>query len=121
MVTQIRLSVLVVAAFTTSCGLPVENDNALATKIERKLIAKHPDIVLKRFARFYSHDSVGFVSAIYVFGNEGYEPIAGKAGQIYWVSPQNLPVVDDGGCSIINLSYHKWTGTLVSVACNGFA
>jgi hypothetical protein len=108
-------------AFLAASGFFKSSDSALASKIERRVIAAHPDFDFARYARFYSRDNTGFVSGIYLFANEGYEPYYGKTGHSYWVSQSDLPVIDDGGCSVINVTYNSLTKTLISFTCNGDA
>lgn len=107
--------------FGSACQKDDDTDKVLSSKIEKHLVAKHSDIDLKRFARFYAHENLGSVSAVYLFANPGYEPMEGEAGKVYWVSTEEMPEVMDGGCSVINLAYNKITDTLISVSCNGDA
>jgi hypothetical protein len=108
-------------ALIAACDFSKSSDSVLASKIERQAIAAHPDFDVARYARFYSHGNAGFVSGIYLFANEGYEPYYGKTGHSYWVSSSDLPIVDDGGCSVINVNYNSLTKTLISFTCNGDA
>lgn len=100
---------------------PSSADNALSTVIEAQVIAAHPEVKLKRYARFYSQENEDYVVGTYLFANEGYEPLEGRAGETYWVEPSDVPMVMDGGCSVFNVRYHILTETLVSAFCNGDA
>ena len=96
-------------------------DGVTSTEIERQFAAAHPDVPLDRVARFYARERDGSIRAIYLFANEGYDPIEGKAGQSTWTSPDDLPLVFDGGCSVINVNYDPVNRKLKSVYCNGVA
>lgn len=115
------VAIVGLTVFGAACQQGDVTNKALSSKIEKQLVAKHSDIDLQRFARFYAHENSVSVSAVYLFANSGYEPMEGEAGKVYWVSSKDMPEVMDGGCSVINLSYNKITDTLVSVFCNGDA
>lgn len=96
-------------------------DSEIAKVIELRLLKTHRDIELERFARFYSHVDSNHVEATFLFANAGYQPIVGQAGHAHWVSPDQVPRVMDGGCSVINIRYHVPSKTIVSMFCNGDA
>jgi hypothetical protein len=104
-----------------ACASGDRDHDDLAADIERQVVAAHPDVHLERFARFYAHDGEGSVTAIYLFANEGHEPIIGKVGERRWTAREKLPLVNDGGCWVINVKYNVPRHQLVSVECNGVA
>jgi hypothetical protein len=116
-----RAAIIGLTVFGSACQTDDNTDKMLSLKIEKHLIAKHSDIDLNRYARFYVHDNFVSVSAVYLFANPGYEPSQGEVGHVYWVSTNELPDIMDGGCSVINLKYNTITDKLVSVFCNGDA
>jgi hypothetical protein len=44
-----------------------------------------------------------------------------KRPEVYIVAEDGLPVVSDGGCSVVNLLYDLKTSRTVSLSCNGIA
>lgn len=102
-----------------------EPDAAISTRIEANFVAKHSDVDLYKFARFYVHNNYGSVSALYIFKNssdrywtENNRSFPIQPGKVYWVERSELPNVMDGGCTVINVSYNTITDALVSVECN---
>ncbi len=50
------------------------------------------------------------------------QPESIEAGQRLWMrNEMDLPVIHDGGCSVINVTFDPQTRKLEQVACNGFA
>lgn len=50
------------------------------------------------------------------------QPESIKSGQRRWMSNEtSLPVIEDGGCSVINVIFDPRTRKVKWVACNGFA
>jgi hypothetical protein len=93
----------------------------IAAKIELLVVASHPDLSLKRFARFYAREGDSSITGIYLFANEGQQPIEGKAGEVTWTTPDKLPAVEDGGCSVVTVKYDLRHDRLTGVECNGDA
>jgi hypothetical protein len=114
-----RTALFIILLVPAACDRRASNDSATAAEIERKVIAAHPDLSMKRFAQFYARESSGTVTAVYLFANEGYQPPEGRAGQSTWTAPEKLPVVEDAGCAVITVKYDPSHQKLSSVACNG--
>lgn len=114
-------SLFALVTLTSGCSRSNNADRVLATDIERQVATAHPDIAIERFARFYAHEQNGSVQAVYLFANEGYVPIAGKAGTSRWTTVDDLPVVYDGGCTVLNIRYDARNRKLLWVECNGDA
>lgn len=111
-------AVVALAAFVAACGSPRASDAATAAEIERQVVAAHPGITLKRYARFYAREADGSVSGRYLFANEGYEPPEGKAGRVAWTTAAKLPIVEDGGCAVITVRYDPDQKRLTAFECN---
>ena len=99
------------------CGR-TERDSVIATEIERQVTAMRPDVKPHHYARFYAHDVLGSVRSIWVVP-EGYSPLFGRPGTTSWVAVADLPVINDGGCTVIEISYISLTNEVWSVECGG--
>ena len=99
-------------------GSTAPTDFALANEIERQVGATRPDIPLQRYARFYARVDDETVAGVYAYANEGYEPIAGRAGEIVWTSREALPVIHDGGCTVLSINFDVRTNRLTRLECN---
>ena len=109
---------LVAAATVGGCRQSLPENGVLATRIERQVVASHPDVRLERYARFYAHGPNASIQAVYVYANVGYEPMYGRSGQTVWTTPAELPVISDGGCTVLNIEYDAVADALRSVRCN---
>ena len=104
---------------TTGCDHTSSAAETIASDIESKVLAKYPDVSpLDRWARFYASTPTGTVKAVYIYANEGVQPIAGRAGQREWVEPEALPEIYDGGCNVLTVEYGVEARALTSVACS---
>jgi hypothetical protein len=112
---------LILLGLAAACTPIADRDKALAAEIERQVAAAHPSLPMKRFARFYAHETDGSIRAVYLYANEGSEPILGKAGSVIWTTPDKLPVVYDGGCSVVTVTYDPGPKKLTGARCNGVA
>ncbi len=112
------LAFLFLAAAPGAAPVP-PGDDEIAAQVESAVLARHRDIPLQRYARFYAHLPDGRVRAVYVFSNEGYPSTAGTPGEREWVDVARLPEIADGGCTVLNLEYDVRAGRLRSLDCNG--
>lgn len=100
---------------------------------------------LSSYARYYAFEDDGLVKGIYVPGYHAPNPhdtceelladfttravpcppeIGGNrllAGQRAWVERTKLPLVLDGGCSVVTVIYDPKADRVESVTCNGEA
>ncbi len=98
---------------------------------------------LSDYARHYAVDEKGLIIAVYAPGyrplgpEEGCEELLPNmttrpvpceefendrllAGQRQWVSsPLKLPLINDGGCDVVNVVYNPEARKVESVSCNG--
>ena len=120
---SIRFLATIAAAALAACGQGESgfDSKAVAAEIEREVAARHPGAKPERHARFYARMADGSVRGIWAFANEGIDPIVGKAGEIVWTLPNDLPLINDGGCAVLNIEYDLERHSLRSFSCNGDA
>jgi hypothetical protein len=99
---------------------PSSSEAVLAVSIEKQVSAEHPDFDLNRYIRLYTRGDLD-VEGTYLFEGIGGLPSKWKGGKSYWVTPDAVPQVLDGGCAVISLRYNLRSKMLVSVSCNGDA
>jgi len=112
------LSFLAALIALGACRQALPSNDAVAARIERKVLSRHPDVHLERYARFYAHGPNASVQAVYVHANVGYEPIVGRSGETVWTTPDALPVIYDGGCSVLVIEYDAAADALQSFRCS---
>ena len=84
--------------------------------IERRVVLPPGAQPLDRYARFYADGPGGEVTGVYV----GLPPPEWPPGTRRWVERLgDLPIIDDGGCSVIGLVFDPAKRTLRDVGCNG--
>jgi len=70
---------------------------------------------LSDYERLYAESQNGRVRALYYSGSE-------KRGQRRWISDYNqFPLIADGGCGVIWISFDPKMNKVLSVTCNGVA
>ena len=118
----------VMALSLVSCGVDSREhqaspsqDAALVEKIEKQVFTRKADLDLRRYVRLYSHDGPDNVNGTYFYEGIGGLPSKWRSGKRYWVEPNAIPIVSDGGCAVINVLYNIPSETLVFVSCNGDA
>jgi hypothetical protein len=91
---------------------------AIMDRIEREVRLPEGAGQLATYARYYAwqqrEDGVRKVIAFYLHLS-GHEP--GR----YWVAENALPLILDGGCGMITLSYDVAAQRIEHVSCNGVA
>lgn len=113
---------LCIMPLVASCGAGEGgDDSALAAKIEQQVQASRPDMDFDQYEHFYAHEPLGLTTAVYVIPFQEFGTEDSQAGQVHWVSPSELPAIDDGGCNIITVRYHAFTDTMLDISCNGRA
>lgn len=89
---------------------------AIMDRIEREVRLPDGAQPLTAYGRFYAwqqrEDGIRKVLAVYV---------TGESPGRHWVAENALPVVLDGGCGIISLSYDVAAQRIEHVVCNGEA
>jgi hypothetical protein len=113
-----RRVLILAAVMASGCGPAAPTDEALAAEIERQVQAAHPDIPLRRYARFYAWRENGAVEGVYSHADEGEEPMVGRVNEVVWTSPEDLPAIHDGGCAVISISFDAKSNRLRRVECN---
>lgn len=95
---------------------PDREQAALMDRIEREVRLPEGAGPLADYGRYYAwqdrEDGIRKVIAIYV-----REPDPAR----HWVAETQLPLVLDGGCSIVSLSFDIAAGRIEAVTCNGEA
>jgi hypothetical protein len=117
----------------------------LTDRIEDRVKLPAGAMRLSSYARYYAFDEHGLVTGIYVPGYQPPNPhdtceelladftsravpcptkIDDKrllAGQRAWVERDSLPLVLDGGCSVVTVIYDPRIDKVTSATCNGVA
>lgn len=95
---------------------PADEQAAIMDRIEREVRLPEGTRPLGEYGRYYAwqdrEDGVRKVIAVYL-----HEPNPAR----HWVAETALPLVLDGGCGIVSLSYDVAAGRIEHVACNGEA
>jgi hypothetical protein len=102
---------------------PEVTQEAVMDLIERQVRLPRGARPLASYARFYAWqrrtDGVRKVVATYT--GQSIADVTGAGPGRHWVAENALPVVMDGGCGIISLSYDVATQRIEHVDCNGDA
>ena len=97
---------------------PEVTQDALMDRIERDLRMPEEAMPLAAYNRYYAWqqraDGMRKVTAVYVGAR-------GRNGERHWVAESALPVIDDGGCDVISLSYDVASQRIERIGCNGYA
>jgi hypothetical protein len=78
-------------------------------------------IPLKKYLRYYAGATVNgrrMIRGEFVLFN-AFD--SSKRPGVYIVAEDGLPVVFDGGCTVVNLLYDLKTARIVEISCNGIA
>ena len=137
---------MAVALWLAACATPEQAErDRLIDRIEGRV--KLPDGArrLSSYARYYAIEDGGLVKGIYVPGYQRPDPhdtceelLADfttrtvpcppemdenrlLAGQRAWVEPMKLPLIADGGCSVVTVIYDPKADRVRSATCNGEA
>jgi hypothetical protein len=81
----------------------------------------HPPIPLKEYQRYYAGVTISdrrMIRGEFLL-SDAFD--SSKGPGVYIVAEDGLPVVSDGGCSVVNLLYDLKTARIVSINCNGIA
>jgi hypothetical protein len=98
---------------------------ALMARIEARVRMPGGAEPLSRYARYYSWerraDGVRRVIGLYTtFRQAGILGLDQPPGR-YWVTPEQMPGIEDGGCGVVNVTYDVASDHIESVGCNGLA
>lgn len=88
-------------------------DEALLDRIEARVKLPTGAAPLASYARYYARQANGEIVAIYL-------RLGDDAPGRRWVSERDLPLVADGGCSVVTIIVES-SGTVRSATCNGEA
>ncbi|MFZ4748736.1 MAG: hypothetical protein ACOYLK_17940, partial [Sphingomonas sp.] len=83
--------------------------------IEQQVRLPKDAVALNRYSRFYTATKSGDVIGTYVAG--AHDDLA--VGQRRWV--KRLPLIDDGGCFIVNVYFDPKRKKVTQAFCNGIA
>ena len=108
---------MLAALMGSGCGASEPTNEAVVTEIERQFRAAHPEVELRRFARFYARQN-GAVEGVYSYADEGVEPMEGRVNEVVWTRLGDLPVIHEGGCGVISISFDVKSKKLHRVECN---
>ena len=104
-------------ATAPAAGITAEQQ-AIMDRIERDIRLPEGALPLASYARYYAWqqrgDGVRKVIGVYV-------RLEGHAPGRYWVGEDGFPLIMDGGCSLIGLSYNVGEQRIEHVTCNGEA
>lgn len=97
---------------------PADEQVAIMDRIERDVRLPEGAGPLVSYARYYAwqqrEDGIRKVIAVYV-------QLEGHAPGRRWVAENELPLIMDGGCSLVGLSYNVAAQRIDNVGCNGEA
>ncbi|NVJ97403.1 MAG: hypothetical protein HWE25_04575 [Alphaproteobacteria bacterium] len=88
--------------------------------LEKAVALPERALPIDRYAKYYTgyiYEGRKRVLARYV----AFTSEARKAGEIYIVDLDHLPMIFDGGCGVVTLDFDFESGQLTSVFCNGLA
>ena len=113
------------ALLLAACSTAQERDQAqLMDVIESRVSLPEGTSAIGNYARYYTFDGA-LVRAVYLipFGDEVRPERTDdlKAGQRRWVEEKSLPMVFDGGCSVVNVLFDPSSSANILVFCNGDA
>ena|SRR5215212_8111119 len=96
----------------TGCVADYADDNDRRMRmIERSITLPPGAAPVAKYRRYYawSRDDAGIVDAVYVLGGEPDN---------FWFPADDMPIVLDGGCTVISIEFSIATGEAISVRCN---
>lgn len=96
---------------------PEVMQEALMDRIEREVRLPPDAGALATYARYYAwRDGKDGRKVIAVWQN-----LTGERPGRHWVTERDLPVIMDGGCGVVSLTWDVATARVEHVACNGEA
>jgi hypothetical protein len=129
-----------------ACATPEQTErDRLIDRIEGQVKLPESAKRLSSYARYYAIGDDGLVKGIYVPGYQAPDPDDAceelhadftshtvpcppevdenklLAGQRAWVKPMKLPLIADGGCSVVTVIYDPKADRVRSATCNGEA
>lgn len=91
---------------------------ALMDRIEREVRLPQGATELATYSRHYAwHEESGVRSVVAIYDRLSSTGPGGR----HWVTERELPLIMDGGCGVISLSYDLATQRITRIACNGDA
>ena len=105
-----------------ACSQPSPAD--IMNMIEQRVRMPSGAFALNQYARFYAESSrPGSVVGVYVrYVDRANKIYTERRGRRIWLNTyRDLPVVKDGGCSVVTIIFEPATKRMVSVRCNGEA
>jgi hypothetical protein len=91
---------------------------AIMDRIERDVRMPQGAGALSSYSRFYAWHQ-GEDGARKVVAH--YENLTGAAPGRRWVTERDFPLIMDGGCGVVTLSYDVATQRIEHISCNGYA
>jgi hypothetical protein len=96
---------------------PEVTQAALMARIEREVRLPPGAGALATYARYYAwRDGKDGRKVVAVWQN-----LTGERPGRHWVTERDFPVIMDGGCGVVSLTWDVATARIEQVACNGYA
>ena len=103
-------------------GVPPNGHDQAMTEIEQEVRLPTTAFKLENYARYYARDGSRIIGVYITTVDPKNHHFDLPVGQNRWVSEtDDLPVINDGGCSVITVSYDPGARKVESVTCNGEA
>lgn len=111
-----------VALSLTACSNAAERQQrATMSHIEQKVNLPADAHQLNKYARYYATDGDRVLGMYITYVDPKNEYSNLPVGQQRWIKDsRNLPGINDGGCSVVNIWYNPSTKNVEKVFCNGF-
>lgn len=106
---------MLLAPIALIAAAPADSHDAMMTVIESKVVMPAGAEPLDHYARYYATLGDGTVTATYLALDKRDKP--GRQ----WVTPEKLPLVFDGGCGVVRVSYDPKAQRVTRIRCNGIA
>ena len=106
---------LLILAPALLAGCAPQSHEAIMAEIESKVVMPEGTPPLDHYARYYAMRSDGSVVGEYISG--GFREKPGRQ----WVEFDKLPLVYDGGCSVVTITYDPRWRIVSRPRCNGYA
>jgi hypothetical protein len=104
------LQIALAALLAQAAPYPTPDETALMDRIERDVRLPDGALPVARYKRSYAWLGDHTVIAI-------YEDFRGDGPERRWVEPTNLPLIYDGGCSVVTVFFNLQSGK-IDARCN---
>jgi hypothetical protein len=106
-----RATLLLTAILLGGCAHSLRNEDYLMKSIESSVSLPKEAAPLRRYRRHYAwvKDDYDAVMAVYALGGQPKR---------LWLPNDEMPIVLDGGCSVVTFRYHLKTKLISELTCN---